>query len=557
MRTLGDMPFDVISRRMTVTRLVACVLVASIAVGCAGRLQSSSSSATGASASTIPSSGAASASPTAISPAVSWPPTQTLTAGRTDAPCAGGGGNAPAPGRPNGWPVILGEMGQFPRIGLDGMSYVVEDMKLTAIDATGREPAGWPVKLNIDPVTDRGYAPTDVEIGSDGTIYVAGGDRIQAFHPDATPVSGWPYRTRGFPYSGFVPAVLPVAEGVYTDANAGEVVLLGRDGAPRPGWPVPLPGASGAANASTRLLLGPDGTLYIDDLTADAIYAYGSDGNLKLGWPLLGWSEMTFDPSGRMYVWKHRSEAPAGTRYSAGGYSGPAIETDIAGVDSAGRLYPGWPLKLNGPVSQPAFGPDGTVYATRGTSYGPSSPQTTGTSATLLAFDQAGNVRPGWPVSLPAGYWVLGSEPGISQAASDPPAIAPNGSVYVIAVKDAATGSGDNVVFAVLPNGRPAPGWPRGLGAAQLSNVVFDQTGYGWLATGTFIYLVSDNRILGLQSDGTLASGWPLSRPCGAAPQWVRQTPDGGLLVLWNAGAKPYDGTLEMRYRADGSVAGS
>jgi hypothetical protein len=443
-------------------------------------------------------------------------------------------------------------MGQLPRIGLDGVAYVVEDMELTAIDATGHEPAGWPVKLNIDPVTDRGYAPTDVEIGSDGTIYVAGGDRIQAFHPDATPVSGWPYRARGIPYSGFVPALLPVAEGVYTDVNAGELTLLGKDGVARPGWPVPLPGASGAANASVQLRTGPDGTLYLEYLAADAIYAYGSDGTLKPGWPLLGWSSMTFDPSGRMYVWKHLFDAAPGAIYP-----GPAIETDIAAVDSAGRLYPGWPLKLNGPVSSPAFGPDGTVYATRGTSYGPASPQATGTSATLLAFDQAGNVRPGWPVSLPAGYSVLGSEPPIYQAAPDPPAIGPDGTAYVIAVKDPATGSGDNVVFAVLPNGRPAPGWPRGLGAAQLSNSLFNPAGYGWLTAGNVIHLISDNRILGLQSDGTVASGWPLSRPCGAGPQWVEPTPDGGLLVLWNAGAKPYDGNLEIRYRADGSVAGA
>jgi hypothetical protein len=472
-----------------------------------------------------------------------------LAAGPTDGPCAGGGGNAPAPGRPNGWPVVLGDLGVFPRIGLDGMSYLVEDMKLTAIDATGHEPAGWPIKLSFDPVDSSGYAPTDAEIGPDGTVYVAGGDRIEAFHPDGTPVSGWPYRARSIPYSGFVPAVLPVAEGVYTDANAGELTLLGKDGTPRPGWPVSLPGPSGPADPADRLLVGPDGTLYVEDHAADAIYAYGADGTLKPGWPLLGWSEITFDPSGRVYVWKHLLAASKGARYP-----GPAIETQIAAVDSAGRLYPGWPLKLDGPVSSPAFGPDGTVYATRGTSYGPGSPQGSGTSATLLAFDQAGNAKPGWPVSLPAAYWVLGSSPGVSQVSSDPPAVAPNGSVYVIAVKGAATASAENVVFAVLQSGSPAPGWPRSLGAGQLSNVLSDPTGSGWLTAGNVISLVSDNRILGLRPDGTLAPGWPLSRPCGAATQWVERTPDGGLLVLWNAGAKPYDGTLAVRYRADGSV---
>jgi hypothetical protein len=542
------MLLDVIaSRQMTMRGLAACVLVASMAVGCEGRLDPSASNATSVSAS--PS--GVSPSPTAASPVQSWLPALALAAGPTDAPCKSGGSQTAQPGRPNGWPVVLGDFGEPPRIGANGMSYLVQDMSLTAIDTAGHEPAGWPVKLSIAPIESNGYAPTDVEVGPDGTVYVTGGNAIEAFRPDGTAVSGWPYHADRIPYLAFVASVLPVAEGVYTDINAGEVVLLGTDGAPRPGWPVKLPRASVDTNPRVQLLAGPDGTLYVEDLAADAIYAYSSDGTLKTGWPLQGWHQMTFDPSGRIYVWKQLFGASEGARYS-----GPARETQIAAVDSAGHLHSGWPLVLDGPVSSPTFGPDGTVYATRGTSYGPG-PEGSSTSATLLAFDRTGEPKPGWPVPLPTGYWVVGSEPGVFQAASDPPAIGANGSVYVIAAVSNSAGPGNHVLFAVLPNGRPAPGWPRDIGPGQLSNVLADPTGSGWLTAGHVIYFVSDNHILGLQSDGTLASGWPLSRPCGAAPQLVEQTPDGGLLVLWNAGDKPFNGTLEIRYRPDGSEAGS
>ncbi len=42
-----------------------------------------------------------------------------------------------------------------------------------------------------------------------------------------------------------------------------------------------------------------------------------------------------------------------------------------------------------------------------------------------------------------------------------------------------------------------------------------------------------------------LPIGVPMSRPRKVS------------MMGWNAGAKPYDGTLEIRYRPDGSVAGT
>ena len=534
-------------RRRTILPVLLVGLSTSTAVACGASVQPSSGPALGVSASPT---ALTAGSPIPFPPGQSWQPLLASAESPAGSSC-GGEGKPPTPGRPNGWPVTLGDFGDFPRIGPDGTSYLVQDMSLTAIDPTGHEPAGWPIKLNFAPIDSSGYAPTGVEVGPDGTVYVTAADTIEAFHPNGTPVSGWPYRAGRIPYPAWVATMLPVAQGMYTNIGAGEVVLLGKNGAPLPGWPVALPTAS-SDGASGQLAAGPDGTLYVEDVAAGTIYAYGPDGAPRPGWPLHGWASMTFDLSGRIYVWKHRFATSAGARYS-----GPAIETQIGAVDAAGRFYPGWPVKLNGPASQPAFGPDGTVYVTRGTSYGPGSAGELGTSAVILALDRTGNARPGWPVALPVGYWALGSMPGVNQAASDPPVIAADGSVHVIASNRGSSGSGDTVLVAFQPDGRPLPGWPRSIGTGELSNVIAAAGGSGWLTAGSGIYLVSDNRILKVQSDGTLAPGWPISRPCGAAPVGVEQMPDGGVLVLWNAGDKPFDGTLEIRYRADGSVAGS
>jgi hypothetical protein len=435
-------------------------------------------------------------------------------------------------------------MAQLPQFGPQGTSYVVQDMELTAIDATGHEPPGWPVRLGIKALSSDGYAPTTVAVGPDGTVYVAGADVIEAFHADGSRVYGWPKHSNRPSGSGFVATVLPVADGVYSDIDVGQLTLLGKDGAPRPGWPVPLPIAHVDAGPSARLWTGPDGTLYVQDYTADAIWAYSSNGAIEPGWPLHGWSSMAFDPGGRIYVWKHVLDLSRGAR------NPPVTETQIAAVDSSGRFYPGWPLRLAGAVSSPAFGSDGTVYATRGGPYGPGLPDGSDASAKLVALDRNGNAVPGWPVSLPNGYWVRGS-----RSVSDPPSIATNGSVYVLAATYDALGDQTDAVFAVLPDGRPAPGWPRAVDGSSLSNALSDGAGSGWLGAGSLVHLISDNRILGLKPDGTEASGWPLTRPCGAAPESVRSTPDGGLLVIWNAGSKPYLGALAIRYLADGSIS--
>lgn len=461
--------------------------------------------------------------------------------------------STPQPGRPDGWPVMLGDWAQFPVFGPDGTMYQVVDMKLVAIDATGHEPAGWPNALSIPPVSENGYAPTDVAIGPDGTVYVTGGNLIYAFHPDGTQVGGWPYRAPvNSECLACTASLLPVAQGLYTNIDPGKIALLGTNGVPMPGWPLSLPNVSDPS--SLELWTGPDGTLYVENRAASTIYAYDSDGALKPGWPLQGWSGMTFDPSGRIYVWKYKFGAPPGARYS-----GPAIETRIGALDPTGHYYSGWPMTFEGPVSQPVFAADGTVYMTRGTSYGPGSATPPSPGGTILAFDPNGKPKAGWPAYLPEGYWAMGSVPGVSQASSDPPTIGTDGTVYIIANPSDATPPTSAIIEAFNPLGELLPGWPRAVSSDQLSNAQAGGAGSGWLMAGQggTVYVISDNRIVALRSDGPITQGWPLGRPCGQAPSLVEPAPDGGLLVIWNVGAKPYDGNMAIRYRPDGSVSNS
>jgi hypothetical protein len=107
------------------------------------------------------------------------------------------------------------------------------------------------------------------------------------------------------------------------------------------------------------------------------------------------------DSSGRVYLswWKFREI----TGISAEG-PGEALETRIAAVDQNGQPYAGWPITIEGAASEPAFGPDGTVYMTREVfASGSTTP-----ADSVMALDAYGKPKPGWPISVPAGNELLG-----------------------------------------------------------------------------------------------------------------------------------------------------
>ena len=398
------------------------------------------------------------------------------------------------------------------RLADDGTSYYIEGGYLVAVDGTGRERTGWPQPLGI-----RTDLNTPMAFGSDGTAYIWDESTVVAYRADGTRPGGWPYRTSA------VEDVLPVPQGVYLESEPSGSAMCGDES-----HVMTLIGTAGAVQSTWTLqgeiaAVGPDGTLYTRQ--GDSILAYGSDGAVKPGWPATGWSNVSVDPSGHVYLswWKFRDV----TGISMEG-PGEALETRIAAVDQNGRPYPGWPITIEGAASEPAFGPDGTVYMTREV-YASGSGTTTATDS-VLALDASGKTKPGWPISLPAQDSLLRSIPGVSASAPDPPQVGSDGIVYFGAWASDPSSSG--ILEAVDLSGRLEPGFPAPIDWNTTSNLFFG-AGSGWFAVGRtgLVFTTSGYSVLAVGSDGKAASGWPVKADAHTIIMAADPEPDGGLLV--------------------------
>ena len=407
---------------------------------------------------------------------------------------------------PDGWPVSLANMDSPGNLADDGTSYFIEGGYLVAVDSSGREKAGWPQPLGIR--TDH----IGLAFGSEGTVYVWDDSTVVAYRADGTRPAGWPYHTAA------VEDVLPVPQGVYVESMTSGSAMCGDVS-----HVMTLIGPAGAVQSTWRLqgdivAVGPDGTLYTRQ--GDSILAYGSDGALKPGWPATGWSYVSLDPSGRVYLSWWKFMATSGISMEGPGL---ALETRIAAVDQNGRPYPGWPVTIEGGASEPAFGPDGTVYMTREV-------RTSGSvSDSVLALDATGKPKPGWPLVMPAGDELLGRG-SIGRAAPDPPQVGSNGTVYFGAGR--ADPSNPGILEEVDPSGRPKPGFPTSLDWGSTSNL-FSGPGSGWFAVGRtgLVFTTDDYSVLAIGPDGKTASGWPVKAPAHTIIMGADLEPDGGLLV--------------------------
>lgn len=410
---------------------------------------------------------------------------------------------------PRGWPVSLANMEATGNLAEDGTSYFIERGYLVAVDGAGRERAGWPQPLGL-----RTDLNTPMAFGSDGTVYVWDEGTVVAYRRDGTRPAGWPFHTPA------VEDVLPVPQGVYVESEPSgsaacadeshRMTLIGTAGTLQSTWT--LQGEIVAA--------APDGTIYTRQ--GDSILAYSGDGAVKPGWPATGWSNVSLDPTGRVYLswWEFRNRG-----FSMEG-PGEAIETRIAAVDPNGRPYAGWPITIEGAASKPAFGPDGTVYMTREVY---ASGSVTPTDS-VLAFDASGKPKPGWPISLPAGVGLLRSIPGVSAPAPDPPQIGSDGTAYFGAWTSDLSAPG--LLEALDPSGRLEPGFPASIGWESSTNLFFGR-GSGWFAVGRtgLVFTTSGYSVLAIGRDGKAASGWPVKAPPHTIIMAADPEPDGGLLV--------------------------
>jgi hypothetical protein len=147
----------------------------------------------------------------------------------------------------------------------------------------------------------------------------------------------------------------------------------------------------------------------------------------------------------------------------------------------------GWPYRLGD--SEPAFGPDGTAYflaRDAGGAY----------QRRIVALDEAGQAKPGWPIEAPPGSH-FGSL-----------AVSPDGSIYVEACGDPTTGC---VIHRLDPTGRDVSGWPIEVACPTRGCRYASILGIGPKGS---VYLTGlhaeEFRLIAIDSHGETIAGWPL-----------------------------------------------
>jgi hypothetical protein len=327
--------------------------------------------------------------------------------------------------------------------------------------------------------------------------------------------------------------------------------------------------APGPVTYAGPVTTGPDGTRYQvvsgPDAAGDAQSTLVASGPGGTGWrhafaPCYGVSDPEFDAAGTAYLVAtlhtfHQLDSaiftfgptgirsttpyrvagvawglvrsPLGTVYAEGasfslGTGGTLIDlrrSYLAALDASGRPTAGWPYSTPVPLSEPAFGSDGTAYLVAGFVIGVS--LDLGLHE-VLALAPGGTSRPGWPFVLPAGVGPLHTSMGEGQVAvGEPPVVGPDGTIYVAAGKGA-WGAGGDLVYALDPDGKVKRGWPYATvlsdGALLSGNVggsagalppVPGPDGTLYLATRAGSGATIHDAVVALGPDGRVRAGWP------------------------------------------------
>ncbi|TMF33333.1 MAG: hypothetical protein E6I26_14385 [Chloroflexi bacterium] len=406
----------------------------------------------------------------------------------------------------NGWPIEAAAGSEFGPLvaGPDASLYVEERRRVTdgnvlhRLDASGRDSTGWPFDIppSLACPTGNTCYPALLSVASDGTAYVRtqGGPRVQALAVDGA-------------------------------------------GAVKPGWPIELPELEWSGDQ-----LGPDGTVFLVGRPAGTptfdptrgvvdegaeLWAFGSDGRPRPGWPMSVPNIRGFliSPQGDIVI--------SGLIDDVGELCNNPRRTVFTVVAPDGRTRPGWPRGSTGLASLPVVGADGTVYYMSATKK-------------VYAHDQAGVVRPGWPVEVPGGGDGCGPER---------PHLAPDGTLFAV---------GD-VVLAMSADGTFPAGWPY-RPSGETIGPCFDSECLGGHGTPAFgpdgsVYLIVFGpdaggvraEVVALDRLGRLKPGWPYRLPFDAKTTPIGTptvTPDGRVFI--RAGSSP---ALYLALDPDGTLS--
>ncbi len=454
----------------------------------------------------------------------------------------------PVPTAASSWSFRLASPGTLtPVTGADGSAYLATSPggpkgqgKVYALDAAGHVKPGWP------------FAPAGVAafgtpaVATDGTVYALGwaygksaaeaagtnAATLWALDPAGRVKAGWPQPVAGsvFMGDGGGLAVRPDGGVIYVEgttkggSSAYRAVALDADGRPAAGWPVSLPGGPLCAVPCSIGTVGPDGVWYaliqLGRGPGAEIVALRPDGTPVAGWPVQvpGGEGFTLGGDGTIYAWgfdTNGAQPPSGVP--------KIVRTRFVEVDPDGRLRSGWPVTLDGPVSIPALGPDGTLYATAGGE--------AGQVERVVGLARDGTERAGWPYTLRSDLTAYPYSPteGMPARATGP-SVGPDGTVYLPVYRTGQLGSAAQALLAIAPSGRVAVGWPVWLPAGARFGFVGEFTigGGGQLVQPAFgadgtIYVPVDlasttaGVVMAVEPSGHAPSGWPLAAPAGSS----------------------------------------
>jgi hypothetical protein len=331
---------------------------------------------------------------------------------------------------------------------------------------------GWPMTISLF---------DDAIVGPDGTTYVDGYPPFDATGharigwlqlPDGSYSEPMAFGSDGTPYV------------VIDDGQGGDITIwaFGSNGKPRAGWPVTAPSGS-------EIEPGPSGGLYV--ISADAsngrIILLGLDGKTRTTWPAIS-------VPGTTCGFAVRADGSVFYAYSS---TNTASDCSVHVFDATGRQLSKSPERGWDGIS---MAPDGTVVAW-GYDMQPYSTSTVAqTRVAVMGTD--GNPIAGWPV--------------IFQGAASAPAFGPDGKLYFTIL---GLGTSPSTVVAIDRTGATIAGWPatlpRGYGplldgsSAPLPPVAGDN--------GTVYAEAVDAQWMGyvtaFDASGVVLPGWPYKLP--------------------------------------------
>jgi hypothetical protein len=367
-----------------------------------------------------------------------------------------------------GWPIQLVDapICSPPLVATDGSVRIVcetggESGRALAFDATGRMLPGWPVVIegwgswgggqrvigdrmvvvgrgsyeSVDSVMGRANEAWLVTVDADATVRT--GARLRADGP-------WSIGPDATAYGVSHPS--PWAEGP-SPPQVSVITAFDLAG-PRPGWPARVDGVASAP------AFGPEGHLYLTvgsyTKAASRTVVLDRDGQIVPG----GSRELPIATAGYIEMEGHWTPGPPlvgadGTAFVSGAPANAPENTVVVGLDSSGRVMPGWPQTpcwypvggawLDAIAS--ALGPGKVVYSLCAAPDAESSVEPT-TGGSIVATGPDGRVRPGWPL-------VLSSPRAEIRSA----VVGSDGTVYAVAIEPESDHLSSATIIAIAPDG--------------------------------------------------------------------------------------------------------